>query len=310
MKSSIHTCALTFTVVLAASLALAQSPAPAPPADAATVAKEAKAREELLKQLGAQHSGVGQIGSRAEIEVPAGYTFFPPRGTQQLLKMWGNLVGGDEEGLLMHEGKGWSVVFEFDDVGYVKDDEKSELNADKMLKQMQDAEPELNKARKEAGLPPQHTVGFAMPPTYNERTHNLEWAIRFTVDGEQGEFLNYHTKLLGRNGVMTATLMVEPSELQAVLPDYQKALAAYKFKGGETYAEYRKGDKVATYGLIGLVAGGAALAAGKAGIFSKLGVIIAKGGKVLILGVVAFFAAIAKFFSRLSGRREDTMREQ
>ena len=310
MRSCIHACAVALTIALGTSIAPAQSPAPAPPADAATIAKEAKAREELLKQLGAQHSGVGQIGSRAEIEVPAGYTFFPPHGTQQLLKMWGNLVGGDEEGLIMHEDKGWSVVFEFDDVGYVKDDEKSELDAAKMLKQMQDVEPALNEARKEAGLPAQHTVGFAMPPAYNERTHNLEWAIRFRVDGEQGEFLNYHTKLLGRNGVMTATLMVEPSELQAVLPDYQKALAGYKFKGGETYAEYRKGDKVATYGLIGLVAGGAALAAGKAGLFSKLGVLVAKGGKVLIFGAVAMFSGIAKIFSKLFGRREDTMREQ
>ena len=310
MKSSIHACAFALTFALTTSITPAQSPAPAPPADAATVAKEAKAREELLKQLGAQHSGVGRIGSRAEIEIPAGYTFFPPHGTQQLLKMWGNLVGGDEEGLIMHEDKGWSVVFEFDDVGYVKDDEKTELDADKMLKQMQDVEPELNKARKEAGLPAQHTVGFAMPPAYNEQTHNLEWAIRFTVEGEQGEFLNYHTKLLGRNGVMTATLMVEPTELKAVLPDYQKALAGYKFKGGETYAEYRKGDKVATYGLIGLVAGGTALAAGKAGLFSKLAVIVAKGGKAIIFGAVALFAAIAKFFGKLFGRREDTMREQ
>lgn len=310
MTSSIRTCAVALTIALTTSITLAQSPAAAPPADAATIAKEAKAREELLKQLGAQHSGVGQIGNRAEIEIPAGYTFFPPHGTQQLLKMWGNLVGGAEDGLIMHEDEGWSVVFEFEDVGYVKDDEKSELDADKMLKQMQGVEPALNEARKKAGLPAQHTVGFAMPPTYNEQTHNLEWAIRFTVDGEQGEFLNYHTKLLGRNGVMTATLMVEPSELKAVLPDYQKALSGYKFKGGETYAEYRKGDKVATYGLIGLVAGGAALAAGKAGLFSKIAVFVAKGGKAVIFGVVALLAGISKFFGRLFGRRDDTMREQ
>lgn len=297
-----------FTLLLAlgmagtASTTTGQTPAPTTPAPSEM--EEAKKHAELLKKLGAQTEGVGQIGTRAEMDVPQGYTFFPAKGAQQLLKMWGNLVAGNEDGLIMHDENGWSVCFEFSDVGYVKDDDKDQLNADKMLKQMHDSEPALNEARKEAGLPAQHTVGFAMPPTYNEQTHNLEWAIKFTVEGQPGEYLNYHTKLLGRKGVMTATLMCDPAELKAVLPDYQKTLTGFRFNGGETYAEYRSGDKVATYGLVGLVAGGTALAAGKAGLFSKLGVLIAKGGKAVILGIVALLAGIAKLFKAIFYRKE------
>lgn len=302
IRTSVLAVALLFATALSSTLA--QSPAPK--AEGPSAADEAREREALMKKLGAQTSGIGKIGARAEMDVPEGYIFFPSHGTQQLLKQWGNLVGGNEDGLIMNDAKGWSVVFEFEDVGYVKDDEKSDLDAGKMLKQMHDSEPALNEARKEAGLPAQHTVGFAMPPKYNEQTHNLEWATKFTIEGEKGEFLNYHTKLLGRKGVMTATLMVEPSGLEQALPDYQKVLTGYRFNGGETYAEYRSGDKVATYGLIGLVAGGAALAAGKAGLFSKLGVLIAKGGKAVILAVAAVFGAIAKLFGKLFGRRDNS----
>ena len=301
MKNRFTPLLLTLGLVLSAASLPAQSPTPKAPVSAE---EEAKQHAELLQKLGAQTSGVGSIGSRAEMDVPQGYTFFPAKGAQQLLKAWGNLVNGTEDGLLTNDEKGWSVCFEFDDIGYVKDDEKDALNADKMLKQMHDSEPALNEARKEAGLPAQHTVGFAMPPKYNEQTHNLEWAVKFTIEGQPDEYLNYHTKLLGREGVMTATLMCEPTELQSILPDYQKAIAGFRFVGGQTYAEYRSGDKLATYGLTGLVAGGAAIAASKAGLFSKLGVLIAKGGKAVILGIAAVFAGIAKFFKSIFGRKE------
>jgi uncharacterized membrane-anchored protein len=293
--------ALTVALGLAAAFtsALSQSPAP----DAADLAKK---REALYKSLGGQQTGVGQIGSRAEMDIPSGYTFFPAHGAKEMLKRWGNLIDGDEDGLYINNQEGWSVYFAFSEIGYVKDDDKDSLNAEKLLKDMHDSEPASNAALKEAGLPTQHIVGFAMPPKYNDQTNNLEWAIKFTVEGKPGEFVNYRTKLLGRKGVMTATLMCDPDELQSVLPEYQRTLTGFRFKGGETYAEYKQGDKLATYGLAGLVAGGAALAAGKAGLFGKLGALIAKGGKLVIVAVVAVFAAIAKIFKSLFGRKDST----
>lgn len=73
-------------------------------------------------------------------------------------------------------------------------------------------------------------------------------------------------------------------------------MTGFKFNQGETYAEFRQGDKVATYGLVGLVAGGAAFAAGKAGLFAKLGVVFAKFYKFIIAGVLALFVGIKKLF--------------
>ncbi len=298
----IATLCLTQLICWQPLLIQAQTPAESP--DAKPTVEQEKAQAEAMKKLGAQTSGIGRIGAHAETDIPEGYIFFPAAGTKTLLKSWGNLIGGNEEGLITSDKGNWSVLFEFDDVGYVKDADKDELNADKMLKMMQDNEPAQNEARKDAGLPASHTVGFAMPPKYNEETHNLEWAIKFTIEGQAGELLNYHTKLLGRKGVMTATLMCDPDQLEGILPDYQKLLTSYRFKGGDTYAEYRSGDKLATYGLVGLVAGGAALAAGKMGLFAKLGVFFAKFAKVIIIGVIAVGAVLKKFFSSIIFKKQ------
>ena len=89
-----------------------------------------------------------------------------------------------------------------------------------------------------------------------------------------------------------------------VLPDFRTLMANYHYVQGQTYAEYKQGDKLATYGLIGAVAGGAAFMAGKAGLFGKLGAVIAKGGKLVIVGIIAVFAAIAKIFKSLFGRKD------
>lgn len=299
----------------AASSAEPQNPAASPAGTTALSEEEAAAAEaaayaERLKTLGAQTSGAGKIGNNAEITIPEGYTFFGKKGTQTLLQEWGNLINGSEEGLINQDAQGWVVIFEFDPVGYVKDDEKNDLDAAKMLKQMQDAEPEINKMRAEKGLPTEHILGFAMPPKYNEATNNLEWALRFRFGDSPTEVVNYHTKLLGRDGVMNVTLIVPPDELQAVLPDYQKLLTGYHFTPGHTYAEYRSGDKLATYGLTGLVLGGAGFAAAKTGLLAKLGSIIAKGGKVVIIGIAAIGAALWKILGKLFGKRDQSSFEQ
>jgi uncharacterized membrane-anchored protein len=321
MKTYLHATLLALGLAAAVPFVQAQTSAAAPaeapvaPATDEAPAKGASSEDaeanENLKKLGAQTEGIGKIGSHAEIDIPEGYIFFPAKGAKVLMKEWGNLIKGNEDGLVVHDEKGWSVLFRFDEDGYVKDDDKEEaVNADKMLKAMLESEPDVNKALKEAGLPAQHITGFAMPPKYNEKTNNLEWAVRFTVEGSEGESVNYRTKLLGRKGVMTATLMVGPDELDAVLPEYQKLLAGYRYGKGETYAEYRQGDKLATYGLTGLVLGGGAFAAAKMGLFAKLGAVLAKGGKFVFAGIAVVLAVVGKFFGKLFGRRDQSQFNQ
>ena len=66
----------------------------------------------------------------------------------------------------------------------------------------------------------------------------------------------------------------------------------------ERYADYNSGtDKLATYGIAALVAGGIAA---KAGLFAKLGVLLLALKKFIIIGI----AALAGFFRKLFNRNK------
>ena len=87
-------------------------------------------------------------------------------------------------------------MFEFEDVGYVKDDEKDSLDANALLESIKQGTEAGNKERRKRGWATMTILGWETPPRYNETTHNLEWAIRGQSEGEP--VINHNTRLLGR----------------------------------------------------------------------------------------------------------------
>jgi len=246
-----------------------------------------------------------KLGGVAEIQVPEDYMFAGAEGTKKLMEMMGNTVDGSELGFLAPTNSNWFVLFEFDDSGYVKDDDKDKLDADAILDSIRRGTEQANKQRKKMGIPPVNVVGWEQPPKYNPETHNLEWAIRGESEGEP--VVNYNTRVLGRKGVMRVTVVGDPGEVKAAMPDFNGLMAGYNFVSGQTYAEYKPGDKVAKYGLAALVVGGAAVGAAKLGLFASLAVALKKFWKLIIVGVVAVAAALKNFFARLFSRRDETI---
>ena len=241
-----------------------------------------------------QGPSTAEIDKWAEIRVPAGFVFTGGSDTRLLMEAMGNPPSNDEVGLFAPEGLEWFVVFEFDEVGYIRDDEKDSLDADAMLTSIRKGTEQGNKIRREKGFTGLNIVGWEVRPRYNESTHNLEWAIR--AQDDNGELiLNHNTRLLGRRGVMRATLVVDPDLLAEVLPVYTDKMTGFSFKKGQSYAEFTQGDKIAKYGLTALVAGGAGAAAAKLGLFKLIG----KFGKVIIVAVAGFLAAIRGKLKRL-----------
>ena len=104
--------------------------------------------------------------------------------------------------------------------------------------------------------------------------------------------MNYLTKLLGRDGIMNVTLVCDPEDLDSILPSYQDLLVGHSYKSGKSYAEYRDGDKIASYGLTALIAGGALYGAAKLGLLGNLILFFKKGFKFIIIGLVAVGAGI------------------
>jgi uncharacterized membrane-anchored protein len=240
----------------------------------------------------------------AQIDVPAGYQFLDGKTTRALMKASGEPTSGREQGLLMPTNEHWSVIFEFDDVGYVKDDEKDKLDADKLLVAIREGTARANQERERLGSPPLEIVGWEQPPRYDSVTHNLEWAVRATSSGRP--ILNYNTRLLGRKGVMEIVLIIDPDKLSATLPTFRELLAGCSFQSGQNYAEYRSGDKLAKYGLAALIVGGGAVGAAKLGMFAWLAVALKKAWKLVVVAVVGVIA----FFKRLIFGREAPRRPE
>ena len=235
----------------------------------------------------------------AKISLDEGYVFAGAQDTRRLLQEMGNTVDNTEVGMVAPtaEGEDWMVIFEYEKAGYVKDDDKDAIDKDAILESYQRGTEEANEARKAKGIPALHVTGWFEEPHYDERTHNLVWALRAKEDGG-GEVVNYNVRVLGREGYMSLTLVDDPAKLAASKPHVERLLSSFEYKKGKTYAEWVPGDKVAQYGLAALVAGGAGAAAAKAGLFASLAKVVAKGGKAIVLALVALVAGMKKLFSR------------
>ena len=232
---------------------------------------------------------VGSLGTLAEVRVPEGYVFAGGDDTRRIMEAMQNPPTGTELGFVSPLRPTWFVVFEFDEIGYVKDDEKNSLDADALLSSIQKGNEAVNQERKKRGWSTLTIVGWEVPPAYNPDTNNLEWAIKGRSDN--GFVVNHNTRVLGRKGVMKTTLVTDPFRLKQVLPEYRTLLASFNYTGGNKYAEFRRGDKIAQYGLAALIVGGAGAVAVKSGLFKWL-------WKVLVVAALAVAGLLKGLFGR------------
>ena len=240
------------------------------------------------------------VGGQAQIKLPEGYMGTGPEGTKKILELNQNPADGSDLALVTPTGGlDWWMVFSFDDCGYVKDDEKAELDAGAILSSLREGIEAGNLQRKSRGWETLTLVGWEVEPKYNTDTHNLEWATRVT--SKTGASINYNCRVLGRHGVMRVNLVCSPEALAESLPDFQKVLTGFSYVGGQGYAEFRSGDKVAEYGLTALIAGGTVAAGLKLGIIQKL-------WKFIVVGVVALIAGFKKVIARILGRGGEATR--
>jgi uncharacterized membrane-anchored protein len=278
-------CAMVLGVLAVPIVASPQAPASPGTAEETPVMRE-------IRALPWQHGpAAGSLGAMAILQVPKGQMFLDGPNTRRFLELNRN-PPRDNRYTLAAEDFGWFAIFFFEDSGYVKDDEK--LDPDALLKSLQEGDTLGNQERKRLNMPAIHTAGWAVPPHYDQATKRLEWGLK--LRGEDGHLLvNYTIRLLGRRGVMHAILVSDPDSLENDIAVFKKTLTAFDFNGGERYAEFKAGDRVAEYGLAALVLGGAAAVATKTGFFKAI-------GKFAIYGVVAAGAALAALWRKFFGR--------
>jgi uncharacterized membrane-anchored protein len=266
-------------------------------------------REELLKLMRAlkyQHGVINLPGGAAKLNLPTNISYLDPIDTDTVLvKLWDNPPSGVKTlGMLMPTDKTpadpdcWAVTITSTEDGYVKDDDAGKINYSDLLKQMQQGTAEVNKDRKAKGYPAIELVGWAEPPHYDAATHKLYWAKELRVEGAGENTLNYDIRILGRRGVLVLSAIAGMNQLPEIRKEAPEILALVDFNDGNRYADFDpKVDKVATYGLAALVAGGIAA---KLGFFKLLWIGLLAAKKFIVIGIVAVSAWVRKLFKKRS----------
>jgi uncharacterized membrane-anchored protein len=227
-----------------------------------------------------------KVGSKSKMKVPEGYAFLDSADTKKFQELNENIATGNEY-LLAPMDLHWFALFEYEDTGYVKDDE--EIDADAILTSLREGTEAANEERRKRGWAEMHVTGWRVKPAYNPESKRLEWAIDAQSEGVPTT--NLFTKFLGRHGVTSVALVTSPETLTADASEFRRAVEGFEYVEGERYAEFEEGDKVAEYGLAGLIAGGTVAVAAKSGLLKSL-------WKVLLLGGAAALVGVRKLFGR------------
>ncbi|MDQ0494811.1 DUF2167 domain-containing protein [Paenibacillus brasilensis] len=246
------------------------------------------------------------LGNVAEVDLDPSLLFLDAANTAKVSEMNHDKPSGKEIGSIFpkDENQNWEVVFEYYELGHIKDDEKEDIDADAILDSYKEGTEESNKEKAESDR--LYVTGWDVEPFYNEATHNLTWSM-LAEDGNKEKLINYNVRLLTRQGYISAILVSDPAHLDADKKFLsEKILPRLTVKSGERYEEFDAStDKISEYGLTGLILGGAGLAVAKkaglllllAGLFKKFGILIFAAGAG-VLGV------IGKFFAKLFRRKK------
>jgi uncharacterized membrane-anchored protein len=291
-----------FLFVFLALVAMPFAQTPTPEEEAAFHEKAQK----LLDGLNFQKGEISLKGGLAKIHVPEEFRYLDPKDAETVLsRLWGNPPNSHTLGMLvpakisLASQEAWAVIISYDEDGYVKDDDAATINYDKLLKEMKEGTKEASKQREKAGYGSMELIGWATPPRYDPATHKMYWAKELRFGYSDENTLNYNIRMLGRRGVLVLNAVAGVKQLQEIEAATPAVLSMVDFQEGHRYADFNAStDKVATYGLAALVAGGLAT---KAGLFKGLiaGLLAAK--KFVIIAVVA----VAGFIKRLfTGKKE------
>ena len=108
--------------------------------------------------------------------------------------------------------------------------------------------------------------------------------------------MNYNIRYLCRKGVLVVNAIASVNQLDLVKQNIPNIMQSVEFKSGEKYSDFNPSmDKVAAYGIGGLVAG---KVLAKAGVF----VFLLKYIKIIGIAVVAFFG---KIWSMITGKKKE-----
>ena len=211
----------------------------------------------------------------ATVQLPEGYTFLEQSDARYVVEdLWGNAPDDTVVGLIVPpdlpsgEEAEWAIIVSFADDGYVSDDDAASLDFDDLLTEMKSDARAASADLREQGYAAADLLGWAEPPYYDSVEKKLYWAQRFMFDGDTMPTLNYNVRILGRRGYLVLNAVADDGMLPTISSGSKEILAVTEFTPGNRYSDFDPSfDKVAAYGIGGLIAGKLLI---KAGLFKLL----------------------------------------
>ena len=295
-------------VLLSAQGTLAESAEQAAPADAAAVEQTPLTAEEkeyiawaqkFVSSLDYQSGEIQLPGGVASLKVPENFYYLSPADTERVLtEAWGNPAGSETLGMLFPAGLtpidrgAWGVTIEYSEDGYVDDSDAKDIDYSEMLQDMQEETRAENQDRVAAGYEAVDLVGWAAQPYYDEMSHKLHWAQELKFGEAEENTLNYNIRVLGRKGYLRLNFIADMEQLPEIEQNLDSVLAMAEFNDGYRYDQFDpEYDKMAAYGIGGLVAG---KVLAKTGMLAVALVFLKKFGVYIVAGGIFLFGRLFK----------------
>lgn len=237
----------------------------------------------------------------AVLNVPDNFYYLSPKDSEKVLvDVWGNPPGQTTLGMLFpvdmtpFDNDSWAVTIEYEEDGYVSDEDADDINYEELLTQMKEDTLASSEARVKEGYEPIELVGWASSPYYDSDNKKLHWAKEIKFGGQEVNTLNYNIRILGRKGVLVLNFIAGIDQKALIDSNINTVLDLAEFDQGSKYSDFNPDiDEVAAYGLGALIAG---KVIAKTGFLVVALVFLKKFGIFILLGIGALFKSV--FFKK------------
>ncbi len=255
--------------------------------------------KQLWESLDRQQGEIKLPNGVATLNVPEQFYYLNPDDAQKVLvEVWNNPPGIKKLGMLFpahatpFDADVWGVEIDYEQDGYVSDENADTINYDDLLVEMQQTVNDANAERVEAGYDRIQLLGWAAKPYYDRTAHKLHWAKELRFGDQQESTLNYNIRILGRKGVLLLNFIANMDQKTNVETNLDTVLRMAEFDEGSRYEDFDPDmDQVAAYGIGALVAG---KVLAKTGLIAVLLVFLKKFGVVIIIGIGALLSKLFK----------------
>jgi uncharacterized membrane-anchored protein len=236
----------------------------------------------------------------AVLNVPESFYYLNARDSEKVLaEVWGNPPGQATLGMLFPAGmtpfdeNSWAVTIEYEEDGYVSDENANDIDYEDLLGQMKEDTLESSKARVKEGYESIELIGWAATPYYDSIDKKLHWAKEYQFGTNETNTLNYNIRVLGRKGVLVLNFIAGMDQKPVIESNIDTVLALSEFDQGSRYSDFDPDiDKVAAYGLGALVAG---KVIAKTGLLAAALIFLKKFGVIIVVGTGVL---LKRLFSR------------